>query len=210
MDIYFERREFTELATLAQSTLDLAPEDEKATAYLRATQKGNPLLQVALERVKTHRTPENLLELSLRYYEAGQFTKCIDAAEEALKLKSDYGPAYINICAAYNALKQWDRAIEAGEKAVRLNPNNPLAKNNLAWAKREKMKSEKAKVPTERSKLLQEVSTIGPWNSPQSSRRIIPPGIGRICHSIGRFRLRPHYCRERRQSQQLRPDIPGH
>jgi tetratricopeptide (TPR) repeat protein len=148
MDIYFERREFTELATLAQSTLDLAPEDEKATAYLRAVQKENPLLQIALERVKTRRTPENLLDLSLRYYEAGQFTNCIDAALEALKLKSDYGPAYINICAAYNGLKQWDRAIEAGEKAVRLNPNNPLAKNNLAWAKSEKMKTEKVKAPT--------------------------------------------------------------
>ena len=148
MDIYFERREFTGLATLAQSTLDLVPEDQKATAYLRAVQKENPLLQIALEKVKTHRTPENLLDLSLRYYEAGQFTKCIDAAEEALKLKSDYGLAYINICAAYNELKQWDKAIEAGQKAVSLSPNNPLAKNNLAWAKREKMKSEKVKTPT--------------------------------------------------------------
>jgi len=143
MDVYFERREFTELATLAQSTLDLAPQDEKAKTYLRATQTGNPLLQVALERVKTRRTPENLLDLSLRYYEAGQFTKCIDAALEALKLKPDYGPAYINICAAYNALKQWDRAIEAGEKAVRLNPNNQLAKNNLAWARQQNMLLEK-------------------------------------------------------------------
>jgi len=147
MDIYFERRQFTELATLAQSTLDLAPEDQKASAYLRATQTGNPLLQVALERVKTHRTPENLLDLSLRYYQAGQFAKCIEAAEEALKLKPDYGLAYNNICAAYNELKQWDRAIEAGEKAVRLIPNNALANNNLAWAKAKKVSSEKTKVP---------------------------------------------------------------
>jgi tetratricopeptide (TPR) repeat protein len=147
MDIYFERRGFTELAALAKSTLDLAAEDEKATVFLRAAQEENPLLQVALEKVKTRRTPENLLDLSLRYYEAGQFKDCIDAAEEALKLRSDYGPAYINICAAYNALKQWDRAIEAGEKAVRLSPNNPLAKNNLAWAKAKKASSEKTKVP---------------------------------------------------------------
>ena len=147
MDIYFERRQFTELATLAQSTLDLAPEDQKATTYLRATQKENPLLQVALQKVKTHPTPENFLDLSLRYYQAGEFTKCIDAAEEALKLKPDYGLAYNNICAAYNELKQWDKAIEAGEKAVRLIPNNALAKNNLAWAKAKKVSSEKTKVP---------------------------------------------------------------
>jgi tetratricopeptide (TPR) repeat protein len=86
--------------------------------------------------------------LSFRYYKEGQFAKSIEAAEEALKLKPDYGPAYINICAAYNGLKQWDRAIEAGEKAVRLNSNNSLAKNNLAWAKSEKLKSEKAKTQT--------------------------------------------------------------
>jgi tetratricopeptide (TPR) repeat protein len=97
--------------------------------------------------VKTHPTPENFLDLSLRYYQAGEFTKCIGAAEEALKLKPDYGLAYNNICAAYNELKQWDKAIEAGEKAVRLIPNNALANNNLAWAKAKKVSLEKTKVP---------------------------------------------------------------
>jgi tetratricopeptide (TPR) repeat protein len=135
------------LADQADATLSLAPEDQKAIAYRRAAKEGKAPLQVAQERVQTQRTPENLLELSFRYYKAGRFTKSIEAAEEALKLKPDYDLAYNNICAAYNELKQWDRAIEAGEKAVRLNPKNGLAKNNLAWAKSQKVKSEKAKAP---------------------------------------------------------------
>jgi tetratricopeptide (TPR) repeat protein len=94
------------------------------------------------------RTPEYYLALSSNYYNRGQYEECVGAALDALRLKPDYDLAYNNICAAYNKLKQWDRAIEAGEKAVRLNPNNQLAKNNLAWAKSEKMKSEKVKAPT--------------------------------------------------------------
>ena len=143
MDIYFERGEFNVLADLTHSTLTLVPEDQKAIRYRQAAKEGKSPLQVALERVNARRTPENLLELSFRYFQVGQFTKSIESAEEALELKPDYDLAYNNICAGYNALKQWDRAIEAGEKAVRLNPSHALARNNLAWAKSQKMKSEK-------------------------------------------------------------------
>jgi tetratricopeptide (TPR) repeat protein len=148
MDIYFERGELDKLAEQADATLVLVPEDQKAMAYRRAAKEGKSPLQIAQERANTQGTPETLLDLSFRYYKAGQFMKSIEAAKEALKLKPDYGLAYNNICAAYNELKQWDRAIEAGEKAVRLNPNNSLARNNLAWAKSEKIKSEKGKAPT--------------------------------------------------------------
>ena len=51
-------------------------------------------LQAAIEAVSEQKTPENYLTLSLRYYEAKQFDKCIEAARLALKLKPDYAPAY--------------------------------------------------------------------------------------------------------------------
>jgi hypothetical protein len=47
-------------------------------------------------------------------------------------------------------LKQWDRAIEAGEKVVNLNPNSQFARNNTAWAKRQKMISEKFRTSVNR------------------------------------------------------------
>jgi hypothetical protein len=38
-------------------------------------------------------------------------------------------------------MKEYDKAIEAGTKAVELDPNFQLAKNNLKWALDEKSKA---------------------------------------------------------------------
>jgi tetratricopeptide (TPR) repeat protein len=46
--------------------------------------------------------------------------------------------AYNNICCAYNEMKDWDHAIEAGKKAIEIDPSNQLAKNNFNWAKSRK------------------------------------------------------------------------
>ena len=51
-----------------------------------------------------------------------------------MKLKPSFPEAYNNICAAYNRLGQWPKAIEFGEKGLKLNPDNQLLKNNLAEA----------------------------------------------------------------------------
>jgi len=136
MDIYFEKSDPAQLKELAESTLMAAPDDPKALYYRETAGKGG--LQAGMDRARQANTPEEFLELSLRYYETGQYQKSAEAAAEALKLKPDYDLAYNNICAAYNQLRMWDKAIAAGEKAVRLNPNNLLAKNNLAWAKSQK------------------------------------------------------------------------
>jgi protein O-mannosyl-transferase len=93
-------------------------------------------LQNALEEVRKNPGADSYLNLSLYYYLAGSFEKCIEAAEMSLKFKPDYDLAYNNICSAYNELGQYEKAIEAGEKAIALNPQNELAKNNLAEAKR--------------------------------------------------------------------------
>jgi tetratricopeptide (TPR) repeat protein len=93
-------------------------------------------LQAAIEAVAREKTPENYLTLSLRYYEVKKFDKCIEAAQESIKLKSDFAPAYNNICAAYNEQKMWDKGIEACEKGLSINPDNQLMKNNLSWARK--------------------------------------------------------------------------
>ncbi len=80
-------------------------------------------------------TCENYINLSLAYYKAEMYDKCIEACEEALKLRPDYALAYNNICSAYNMLGEWKKAIEACEKALKINPDFQLAKNNLNWAK---------------------------------------------------------------------------
>lgn len=77
---------------------------------------------------------ETYLKASLYYYNKGNFNKCIVEAQKAISINPNYCAAYNNICCAYNEMKDWDHAIEAGNKAVVIDPNNQLAKNNLNWA----------------------------------------------------------------------------
>jgi len=78
----------------------------------------------------------SFLSESLALYQSGQFEASIAAASKALVNSPDSADAYNNICAAHNALKQWDKAIAACTKAITLKPDYPLARNNLAWAKK--------------------------------------------------------------------------
>lgn len=99
----------------------------------------SPALVVLLSSNKygsaLEQTPADWVNLSLLRYRSGNFPGCIQAAEEALRLRPDYATAYNNICVAWNALGEWDKAVVAGEHAVALEPDSILAKNNLAWAK---------------------------------------------------------------------------
>jgi len=90
-----------------------------------------------LETIDQFPTPENYLELSLAYYYASEYEKCIEACEKALESDPEFVLAYNNICSAYNKLEQWEKAIEACHKALKINPEFELAKGNLSWAEEE-------------------------------------------------------------------------
>ncbi len=75
-----------------------------------------------------------LTNLSLQYYNAGEFNKSIDASLKIIALDSNSAVAYNNMCAAYNGLHQWDDAIKAGNKALQLKPDFDLARNNVSYA----------------------------------------------------------------------------
>lgn len=79
-------------------------------------------------------TAENYIDQSLNYFNYRMYNMCIAACESALELKPNYSLAYNNLCAAYNQLGQWDKAIEAGNKGLQIDPNNERLKNNLAQA----------------------------------------------------------------------------
>jgi tetratricopeptide (TPR) repeat protein len=79
-------------------------------------------------------SPENYLNLSRSYYQAGQFENSLRAARESLRLRPGYADAYNNAAAASLALGRWDEAIAAGREALRLHPDYPLARNNLRSA----------------------------------------------------------------------------
>jgi tetratricopeptide (TPR) repeat protein len=106
-------------------------------AIWRERQFQSPL-EYALQTADQNPTPENLLALSLAWYNAGEYLQCALAAEKAVAIKPDYAPGWNNICAGYNKTGDFDKAIAAGQKAVQLSPDDELSKNNLAFAQREK------------------------------------------------------------------------
>jgi len=140
MAIYYDMADYKNLQELANKTLTILPNDAQSNYYLQSKAGKKSKLERIIENAKLSPSPENYLNVSLEYYNSGQYENSITACEEALKLNPDYDLAYNNICSAYNMLKNWDKAVEAGQKAVQLNPNNQLAKNNLAWALSEKKK----------------------------------------------------------------------
>ncbi|HET9099892.1 MAG TPA: tetratricopeptide repeat protein [Acidobacteriaceae bacterium] len=125
-------------AYAASGQWDLAIRNEREALHF------DPKLVVAQNNLRTYtveslkkpdvQTPEDLLNASLRAFQAGQFQRSIDQAERALKLRPSYAEAYNNIAASYSAMHQWNPAIAAAQKAVSLKPDFQLAKNNLAWA----------------------------------------------------------------------------
>ncbi|MFP5213019.1 MAG: hypothetical protein ACLGPL_06530, partial [Acidobacteriota bacterium] len=76
-----------------------------------------------------------LLQLSLAYYRANLNEESIRAAEEANLLSGGSSAnAFNNICAAYNQLGRYDKAVEACKSALTFAPDHSLAQANLAYA----------------------------------------------------------------------------
>ncbi|MBC5810128.1 MAG: tetratricopeptide repeat protein [Candidatus Eremiobacteraeota bacterium] len=95
-------------------------------------------LYAAQARLRGPKTAGDFLAQSFRYDRAGDYRRSIEAARAALALRPRYAEAYNNIAAGYAGLAMWDDAAVAATQALRLAPGYQLAKNNLAWALREK------------------------------------------------------------------------
>ena len=131
MEILYSQKRFEELRQVANATLQIAPNDPKALDYLKLA-SGKSQLEVTKETAEAKKTPEDYLNLSLQYYNAGDYQGCIDAAKKSLELRPNYAPAYNNIGSSYNVLKKYQEGKEAMLKALAIDPNSQLYKNNLA------------------------------------------------------------------------------
>jgi len=95
-------------------------------------------LSAAEAAVRNSPTAEAYVDLSLRYFQAQNYTACVTAANEAIRRKPENSVAYNNLAACYGALGKWDEEIAAAKQALRLSPDFQLARNNLLWAESQK------------------------------------------------------------------------
>lgn len=138
MYAYSEMGEFEKLNELAKKTLEIIPGSVEAANYVKLSENKKGQLEATEEEAKKSPTPDKYLNLSLMYYQKQNYEKCIEMAQEALKLKPDFAEAFNNIGSSYNMMKQYDKAIEACTKALELKPDFSLAKNNLNAALRDR------------------------------------------------------------------------
>lgn len=129
---------WNEAAAADRKALELDPTLQIARNNLAEAQShGNAPAQTAPATTST----AALLNRSLAQYQSGNYQASIDTARTALQLDPHSAEAWNNIAAGYASLRQWDKAIDAAHHAIALRPDFQLAKNNLAWATREKEKS---------------------------------------------------------------------
>ncbi|EDM43861.1 Tetratricopeptide TPR_2 repeat protein [unidentified eubacterium SCB49] len=131
MKSYHELNQWEELNTLANTILKSRPNNKAALKYLDISLNKKTVEIVLEEDIEKNPTPEKYLNISLMYFNKGNFKKTIETARKALKLKSDYPEAYNNIGIAYHNLGKNDKAVEAYNKALKIKPDYTLAKNNL-------------------------------------------------------------------------------
>jgi tetratricopeptide (TPR) repeat protein len=79
-------------------------------------------------------TPEEHLDLGVAYYQTGAYDRAIAEFERATAVRSGWTRAWINLGDARLAAGDIGPAIQAYERAVALDPDDPGAANNLAWA----------------------------------------------------------------------------
>jgi tetratricopeptide (TPR) repeat protein len=82
------------------------------------------------------------LQLSFEHYQAGRYQEAVAAGKAAVSKDPNQADAYNNLAVSYLQLRMFDEATEAARQALRIRPDHPLAKDNLAWIEREKAKAE--------------------------------------------------------------------
>ena len=130
MEIYGAHEQWAALEKQATETLKLLPGDKVAQGYLRYASHKDKMLFIH-DIVNSRPTAGSYLNLSLTYYENKQYESCIEACQQALKLKPDYAAAYNNMCSAYSQLGKYNEAEAACLEALKLDSTFQLAKNNL-------------------------------------------------------------------------------
>jgi tetratricopeptide (TPR) repeat protein len=123
------------LKRVADETLARVPQDPDALAAVREAEAGLSEITRLHAELEAAPNANGWLDLSLRYYNEGNYQASLDAARQVLRLDPMSAEGFNNVAAALSAMGQWADAVAAAEQALAIKPDFALARNNLAWAK---------------------------------------------------------------------------
>ena len=79
---------------------------------------------------------KRLYKIGVQYGTAGLFEQAAEMFERSVKLKPDYGEAYLSLGHAYYDLRRWERAIDSIQRGLALKPGDKDSRRRLADAQR--------------------------------------------------------------------------
>ena len=120
--ILARQERWAELETTAMETLAVRSNDMITRS----------MLQLARERLAAAPSIDPLLAESVVLYREHKYEEMLRVCNAAIARRSDSAEAWNNRCSALNALHQYAEAAVACGKALQLNPDFALARNNFA------------------------------------------------------------------------------
>ena len=130
-DIYLERNDWPNALKLATQALQTDPDDQGALSSLHVAQAGMAANESTLQLAKAEPSVDHFLAVSVLYYKEGKYQECIQAGQEALKIRPEAVEAWINIAAAWHAMGNETETVAALRAALKIKPDFALAKHNL-------------------------------------------------------------------------------
>ena len=85
----------------------------------------------------------NLIQLAIKQMVQKNYSESIKINLEVLKINENNKIAHNNLCYAYGEIEEYKKGITHCERAIALDPNFQLAKNNLNFLKRTLAKNNK-------------------------------------------------------------------
>ncbi len=134
---YFKLGDYDRSIEAYENALALNPTYQLAKNNLKNAIKQKKQHDTLNKRYSSLKTSDDFLNFSLECYNLGRYKECISAAEKSIAIKPTAN-AYNNICAAYNRLELFDKAIEACNQALKIDGDHRLAKGNLDFAHEQK------------------------------------------------------------------------
>jgi protein involved in polysaccharide export with SLBB domain len=95
---------------------------------------------------------KRLYKIGVRYGNAGLYEQAAEMFERVVKLKPDYGEAYLSLGHAYYDLRRWEQAVDNIERGLAFKPGDKDSRKRLADAQRileqQTVSGRKTKPPT--------------------------------------------------------------